>query len=52
MKLSRADILDMLTHNEIMGVDRVLESTGSWSTSKQDREVLSILDVLTYLVKK
>lgn len=43
---------ELLTHNEKMGVDRVLESTGSWSTSKQDREVLSILDVLTYLVKK
>jgi hypothetical protein len=42
---------EMLTHNEKMSIDRVLESTGVWSTSKQERERLSILDVLEFLTK-
>ena len=41
-----------LTHSERMSIDRVLESTGVWSTSKQERERLSVLDVLTALYKK
>ena len=43
---------EMLTHNEKMSIDRVLESTGVWSTSKQDRERLTILDVLNILSTK
>ena len=43
---------ELLTHNEKMSVDRVLESTSVWSTSKQERERLSIMDVLEFLTKK
>ena len=43
---------ELLTHNEKMSVDRVLESTSVWSTSKQERERLTILDVLAFLTKK
>lgn len=43
---------ELLTHNEKFGVDRVLESTGVWSTSKQERERLTILDVLNILNAK
>lgn len=38
-----------LTHNEKLKIDRVLNSTGTWSTSKQEKEVLSILDILQFL---
>ena len=43
---------ELLTHNEKMSVDRVLESTSVWSTSKQERERLTIMDVLEFLTKK
>ena len=43
---------ELMTHSEKCGVDRVLESTGVWSTSKQDRERLTILDVLNILNAK
>ena len=43
---------ELLTHNEKMSVDRVLESTSVWSTSKQERERLSIMDILEFLTKK
>lgn len=43
---------ELLTHNEKMSVDRVLESTSVWSTSKQERERLSIMDILAFLTKK
>lgn len=43
---------ELMTHSEKCGVDRVLESTGVWSTSKQDRERLTILDVLNILSAK
>lgn len=43
---------EMLTHDEKGYVDRILESTGQWSTSKQDREYLSILDVMGILFKE
>lgn len=41
-----------LTRSEQAVIDRVLESTGSWSTSKTERERLTILDVLNLLYKK
>src|SRR5574344_4517 len=43
---------ELLTHNEKGMVDRILESTGVWSTSKQERERLTIIDTLHLLTSE
>lgn len=40
---------ELLDKSEKCSTDRVLNSTGVWSTSKQDRERLTIMDVLEIL---
>jgi hypothetical protein len=40
---------ELLSTSKKMSVDRVLESTGTWNFGKQERERLTILDVLKVL---
>lgn len=40
-------LAELLTKTDKPAIDRILQSTGVWSTSKQDRERLSLLDILT-----
>lgn len=40
---------ELLDHSEKFSVDRILNSTGVWSTSKQERERLTLMDILMYL---
>ena len=45
-------VAEALSHSEKMSVDRVLESTGTWTVGcKQERERLTILDILESLKK-
>ncbi len=49
IKIDPMKFAELLTHNEKLKIDRVLESTGCWSTSKQEREMLTIIDILQFL---
>lgn len=40
---------ELLSKSEKCSVQRVLNSTGSWSTSKQERERMTLLDILNFL---
>jgi hypothetical protein len=42
-------LAELFSHSKSLTVDRVLESTGNWSFDKQERERLSILDILQML---
>ncbi len=43
------DLASKLKDSQKCSIDRVLNSTGAWSTAKTDKEYLSILDVLSIL---
>ena len=43
------ELASLLKNSSKCGIDRVLESTGVWSSSKQTRERLTILDILQFL---
>ena len=49
VKMPPEQFAEKLKNSSQCSVDRVLQSTGVWSTSKQDRERLTILDVLRIL---
>lgn len=51
MFMDPRDLAELLTHTEKPVIDRILNSTGSWSTSKQERELLSIIDIMNLLCK-
>lgn len=40
---------ELLSKSEKCSIQRVLNSTGSWSTSKQEREHMTLLDILAFL---
>ena len=40
---------ELLDKSEKCSVDRVLNSTGVWSTSKQERERMTLMDILQFL---
>lgn len=40
---------ELLSNSQKLSIDRVLQSTGVWSTSKQERERLTIMDILQIL---
>lgn len=42
-------LAEMLSNSKKCSVERVLSSTGVWSTSKQSRERLTLLDILSFL---
>ena len=43
------ELAELLKNSSKCGIDRVLQSTGVWSTSKQERERLTIMDILQFL---
>lgn len=49
IRMPPEEFADKLKNSHSCSVDRVLQSTGTWSTSKQERERLTILDVLRLL---
>lgn len=46
------DLAEKLSNSTSCTIDRVLNSTGVWSTSKQDRERLTIMDILQLIYGK
>lgn len=52
VSMTPMQLAEKLDHSNNCNVDRVLQSTGVWSTSKQDRERLTLLDVLQILDKE
>lgn len=42
-------LADKLMNNQKLTISRVLNSTGVWSTSKQERERLTLIDILKFL---
>ena len=41
--------VELLSKSEKCGISRVLNSTGVWSTAPQERERLTLMDVLMFL---
>lgn len=52
MRISIERFVDLINNSQDMSVQRVLNSTGVWSTSKQDKERLTLVDILMFLDKE
>lgn len=52
IRMDVRDMAELLTTSKTLSMNRVLNSTGVWSTSKQERERMTIMDVLMFLDKE
>lgn len=49
IRMPPEEMAELLKNSQKCGIERVLQSTGVWSTSKQERERLTLLDILQFL---
>ena len=52
IRIKPEKLAELLYASSTCSIDRVLQSTGSWSTSPTDRELMTLFDILEFLHKE